>query len=90
MIKNIDVQLYGQAGNNAVVKMPNRQNPGIVVQADTLRQLAKDARELSDQLRAGTGLMEVTLEAEAFAERLEQMFEHLKAEVDAVGEQVNF
>src|SRR5579863_6250757 len=56
MIKTIDVQLYGNPGNNAVVKMPNRQNPGIVAQGDTLRQLATDARGLSNRLRAGTDL----------------------------------
>ena len=88
MIKTIEVQLYGHPGNNAVVKMPNRQNPGIVVQADTLLQMARDARGLSEKLQVGSTRKIVASEANALAERLEQMFEHLKAQVNAIGEQI--
>jgi hypothetical protein len=88
MTKTIAVQLYGHPGNNAVVRMPDRENPGVVIQADTLWTLAKNARELSDRLRSGKRLPDAVDEAEALAERLEEMLARLRSEVAAAGEQI--
>jgi hypothetical protein len=52
MSKKITVELYGHPGNNAVVRMPDRQNPGVVIKADTLGSLADDARVLANVIRA--------------------------------------
>jgi hypothetical protein len=41
----------------------------VVIQADTLWTLAKNARELSDRLRSGKRLPDAVDEAEALAER---------------------
>lgn len=89
MIKMINVQLYGHGSNNAVIKMPSRQNPGVVVQADTLQALARDARELFERLQSSKDLAEAVDEAGALADRLEEMFAHLSTEVAAAGEQIN-
>jgi hypothetical protein len=88
MIKTIEVQLYGHPGNSAIVRMPDRQNPGIVIQADTLRVLAKDARELFDRLQSGRDFRDAADEAEALDQRLEEIFAHLRSEVAAAGEQI--
>lgn len=86
MSKTIEVRLYGSGGNNAVVRMPERRNAGVVVQADTLRSLATDARDIVERLKTGANGVEVANDAEALAENLEELFETLKAELERAGE----
>jgi hypothetical protein len=38
-MKEIVVVLHGGASNNAVITMPGRRYPGVVIQGDTLRNL---------------------------------------------------
>ncbi|WP_407353137.1 DUF6959 family protein [Luteimonas sp. R10] len=38
-VKEITVTLYGDASNNAVISMPGRRFPGVLVQGDTLKNL---------------------------------------------------
>jgi hypothetical protein len=49
-LEQIQVELFSDGGNNAVVRMPRRAYPGVVVQGDTLfvwrRQLAEIAAAL--------------------------------------------
>lgn len=45
MESTIEVILYGRVRNNAVIRFPDRKNPGVVVQSDTLRALADQADE---------------------------------------------
>ena len=88
MSKAITVQLYGVPGNNAVVKMPDRRNAGVVVQADTLHSLAMDAREIAERLKTGVVNSNLSGDALALAETLEGMFDALKATLEQEGETV--
>lgn len=48
-MEKIEVELFTPGGNNAVVRMPGRRFPGVLVQGDTLSTLwasAAGAREL--------------------------------------------
>lgn len=86
MRKTIEVSLYGAGGNNAVVRMPERRNAGVVVQADTLHALAADARRIAEELKVSAPGSELADEAEALAEQLEELFDTLKAELERAGE----
>ena len=87
MSKTITIQLYGARGNNAVIRMPERRNAGVVVQADTLYSLAADAREVAERLKGSPlGSSELADEAEALAVKLEELFETLRLELEQAGE----
>ena len=86
MSKMITVQLYGHPGNNAVVRMPDRKNPGVVIQADTLGALATDARALAKLAEVEKASELVVEEAAALADRLQEIFEGLAKEVAREGE----
>lgn len=47
--KTITVDVFSEATNAAVVRMPGRRFPGVVVQGDTLSTLVNDVRELCKQ-----------------------------------------
>ena len=54
-MKEIKAVLYGEPGNNAVIRLSDRRYPGILIQGDTLKNLveisdlvAKLAREHAD------------------------------------------
>jgi len=38
-VENVSVELFGHPGNNAIVRMPGRAFPGVLVQGDTLASL---------------------------------------------------
>jgi hypothetical protein len=88
MSKAITVQLYGAPGNNAVVKMPERRNAGVVVQADTLHSLAMDAREIAERLKVVPVGSDLSADAQALADTLASMFDALKAALEREGETV--
>jgi hypothetical protein len=72
-MERIEVELLTDGGNDAVVRMPGRQFPGMVIQGDSLSILQFDLAEIRDLCRAGD-----TAEALACAEiLLEQLDEKL-------------
>jgi hypothetical protein len=89
MTKPLSVLLYGEPINNAVLKIPERRNPGVLVQADTLANIVEQAGDLvtligkrvpfDDELRG---------EADALHEQLSEMLEGLKLEVAKAGERL--
>jgi uncharacterized protein DUF6959 len=89
MTMMITVKLYGHPGNNAVVRMPDRQNPGVVMQADTLGALLDDARQLAIDVKACTASAPIADEAAALADRLQEIFTHLETEVTRAGEKLS-
>jgi hypothetical protein len=88
MSKKITVELYGHPGNNAVVRMPDRQNPGVVIQADTLGSLADDARVLANVIRANGLSALVANDAAALADRLQEIFARVEEEMALAGERL--
>lgn len=49
----VEVELFTDGGNNAVVRMPGRQLPGVLVQGDSLSSIRSDIAEVRDACRAG-------------------------------------
>ena len=74
--KTITVDVFSEATNAAVVRMPGRQFPGVVVQGDTLSTLVSDVRELCEQIEAGGDVLE---DARFLQERLEQLQSHYES-----------
>lgn len=50
---NIEVDLLTDQGNNAVVQLPGRKYPGVLVQGDTLSTLITTTNEAIEALRQG-------------------------------------
>lgn len=47
------ISLYGELGNHAVVRMPGRRQPGLIVQADTVAGFIGQLQQAQDSLRSG-------------------------------------
>ena len=86
MSKTITVRLYGASGNNAVIRMPERRNAGVVIQADTLHSLATDARNIAERLKTSSIDSNLSGDAQVLAENLEELFNTLKLELERAGE----
>ncbi|MEO3978251.1 hypothetical protein [Streptomyces sp. CAU 1734] len=52
-MKRVEIELFTDGGNDAVVRMPGRQFPGIVVQGDSLSVLRGDLAEVLDACDQG-------------------------------------
>jgi hypothetical protein len=72
------VELLSNATNCAVVRVPGRRFPGVVVQGDTLRALADLSAEL---IQRGAGSADAELEevARTLHERLSALIAHYEA-----------
>ncbi|USQ86148.1 hypothetical protein NFX46_22055 [Streptomyces phaeoluteigriseus] len=70
-MERIEVELFTDGGNDAVVRMPGRQFPGVLVQGDSLHILRSDAAEVAracergdlDEARDSAGLLLANLDA---------------------------
>jgi hypothetical protein len=52
-MERLEVELLTEGGNDAVVRLPGRRFPGIVVQGDSLSVLRADVAELVELCKAG-------------------------------------
>ena len=48
------IEVFDETPNAAVVRMPNRRFPGVVVQGDSLRILLEQAREIQKRVAGNT------------------------------------
>lgn len=91
MTKLLSVLLYGEPINNAVLKIPARRNPGVLVQVDTLANLVGQAGDLATLIaKRVPSDDELRGEADALFEQLNEILEGLKLEVGKAGEQLEF
>ena len=72
------VEIYSDATNAAIIRHPDRKFPGVLVQGDTLRNLACAASALS---KSAAELLteDESLEAQDLAEHLASLVEHYKS-----------
>lgn len=70
-MEHIEVELFTDGSNNAVVRLPSRQFPGVLIQGDSLSSIRSDVAEIRDACRAGDP-------SEAL-EAAELLLEHLDA-----------
>lgn len=52
MMKEISIELLTDQSNGAVVRLPERQFPGIVIQGDTLSRFVSDLQEIRERAEA--------------------------------------
>ena len=50
-MKKIEIESFSETTNAAVVRLPGRKFPGIVIQGDSLRALLDSANEIADLCR---------------------------------------
>jgi len=81
MKSQISVTLFGEIQNDAVVKLPGRANPGVVVQGDTLGELRSRAMDVLGLLDDGNQ-QEAKDELNYLVERLDAMLMTIKLEVE--------
>jgi hypothetical protein len=51
-MERVEVELFTDGSNNAVIRMPGRKFPGVVVQGDSLSILREDMATIRDAIRA--------------------------------------
>ncbi|MDF9817130.1 hypothetical protein [Streptomyces sp. SPB162] len=52
-MERVEAELFTDGGNDAVVRLPGRNFPGVLIQGDTLRILQTDVAELAELCAAG-------------------------------------
>jgi len=52
-MERVEVELFTDGSNNAVIRMPGRQFPGVLIQGDSLASLRSDVAEIRDACLAG-------------------------------------
>ncbi|MFE7650638.1 DUF6959 family protein [Streptomyces phaeoluteigriseus] len=70
-MERVEVELFTDGGNDAVVRMPGRQFPGVLVQGDSLHILRSDVAEVAracergdlDEARDSAGFLLANLDA---------------------------
>ena len=73
-MKELSVLLYGEQTNNAVLKLPGRKYPGVLVQGDTLKNLL-DTGELVASLASQQENNDLKDEAEGLVEMLRDIYQ---------------
>jgi hypothetical protein len=81
-VDRIELDVLTLATNQAVIRLPGRKYPGIVLQGDSLSILASDAREVADALAAGGDPAE---DAADLADRLDALLGHYARTLTAHG-----
>lgn len=52
-MERVEAELFTDGGNDAVVRLPGRNFPGVLIQGDTLSMLRSDVAELAELCAAG-------------------------------------
>ncbi|WP_371799133.1 hypothetical protein OG963_15045 [Streptomyces sp. NBC_01707] len=52
-IERVEAELFTDGGNDAVLRLPGRRFPGVLIQGDTLSVLQADVAELAELCSAG-------------------------------------
>lgn len=70
-MQKIEVELFSDQGNGAVLRLPERKFPGLLLQGDSLRNLAEMAERVHALSESGSD--ELKEEAAVLAESLREM-----------------
>ena len=73
--KPMTLDVFSDKTNAAVVRMPGRQFPGVVVQGDTLSAIVHRARDVCEQLAVGGDALSDARELLAGLESLQAHYE---------------
>ena len=83
-MQRVMIELFTEQSNNAILRLPEREFPGVLVAGDTLSTLANSANEVA-QMAMGSSSSELAAEAAHLAERLSDMLERYEAALGANG-----
>ena len=81
-MEHVDAELFTDGSNNAVVRLPGRRFPGVLVQGDTLAALRADLDEVKKGLTEGN----ITEASESLALVLDDVDSWLERYIRALGE----
>ncbi|WP_435189406.1 DUF6959 family protein [Streptomyces sp. bgisy126] len=88
-MERVEAELFTDGGNDAVVRLPGRRFPGLLVQGDTLSTLATDVAELVELCAAGD-LEEARQAADLLQQALGTKLQRYTDALDAHGERHPF
>ncbi|MET7830571.1 hypothetical protein ABZT23_38655 [Streptomyces sp. NPDC005386] len=88
-MERVEAELFTDRGNDAVVRLPGRRFPGVLVQGDSLRILSADVAELVELCAAGD-LEEARQAASLLQEDLGAKLQRYTDALDAHGERRPF
>lgn len=71
-MKKIEVEIFTDQGNNAVLRLPDRKFPGLLLQGDSLRNLTETAERVAELSESGSN--ELKEEAAELADSLRDLF----------------
>ena len=83
-MEKLELEVYSQAANAAVVRAPGRQFPGVVVQGDTLSILHSAAGEIAERVRSGAD-EELAAEAAMLRDQLAGLLAAYESAMDRHG-----
>ncbi len=87
--ERIEAELFTDGGNNAVVRLPGRRFPGVLIQGDTLANLRAGLAEVQEACTGGN--LEEASESVAFVLRdPDSLLEHYIRALGAHGMQLPF
>jgi hypothetical protein len=75
-MRTVNIEIFSDATNAAVIRHPDRQFPGVLVQGDSLSSLCGDADELCELLGRGSEHFE---EANLLRNKLQSYLTHYKS-----------
>ncbi|TVT33087.1 hypothetical protein FNH05_27375 [Amycolatopsis rhizosphaerae] len=87
-MERIEVDLFTDQGNCAIVRLPARQFPGVLVQGDSLSILEADARQLANRLAALDDTLldhELIDQAQDLADELSGLLKHYETTLQRHG-----
>ncbi|WP_432125495.1 DUF6959 family protein [Streptomyces sp. bgisy082] len=88
-MERVEAELFTDGGNDAVVRLPGRRFPGLLVQGDTLSTLSADVAELVELCAAGD-LEDARQAADLLQQNLGAKLQRYTDALDAHGERRPF
>ncbi|GAB2199462.1 DUF6959 family protein [Sessilibacter sp. MAH4] len=77
-MKKEEVEIFSDATNQAVMKHPERNYPGVLIQGDTLYSICKDLDEVYQEIKAGN-VVEAFEELNEIRNSMWERLNHYKA-----------
>ncbi len=81
-MKIISTELLAQDGNCAVIRLPERRFPGVLIQGDSLSRLVEQMRSIHEQVRS-LGKSELSEDVGEVRELLESVLQHYELTLNA-------
>jgi hypothetical protein len=78
-MERMELEVYSQASNAGIIKMPGRAFPGCVIQGDTLSTWLASAETIIDQLASSSNLDEAADEAILLAGQISAQLKHYES-----------